>query len=178
LQLLKAEAAQEQQAQAAKLAQMKADAADRMAAMQSEAVQTAGEVRAFLNPVLCLCVCCVYERRQRESTPVCSFFRPSCAQKTSLTNESEGSFPSNRRISAHVRVVVLGVQRRAVFWAEQHGSFVGAPALQACAPRNGSHQHRRAAEWGVVHVAAQRGSGSVFLFSVVSVGGCLSLVGL
>jgi len=29
------------------------------------------------------------------------------------------SSPSNRRISAHVRVVVLGVLKRAVFWAEQ-----------------------------------------------------------
>jgi len=57
---------------------------------------------------------------------VCTFFRPSCVQKTRLTNEGEVSSPSNRRISAHVRVVVLGVLRRAVFWAEKYGSFVGA----------------------------------------------------
>ena len=62
---------------------------------------------------------------------MCTFFRPSCVQKTRLTNESEMSSPSNRRISAYVRVVVLGVLRRAVFWAEKLGSFVGAPALQA-----------------------------------------------
>ena len=41
-----------------------------------------------------------------------------------LTNESEGSSPSNRRISAHVRVVVLGVLRRAecvcVFHSSPH----------------------------------------------------------
>ena len=43
-----------------------------------------------------LCGCM---RDIKESTPVCTFFRPSCAQKTSLTNESEVSFPSNRRIS-------------------------------------------------------------------------------
>ena len=44
----------------------------------------------------------VYERRQKISTqpPVCTFFRPSCVQKTRLTNESEVSSPSNRRISA------------------------------------------------------------------------------
>ena len=59
----------------------------------------------------------VYERRQKISTLVCTFFRPSCVQTTRLTNESEVSFPSNRRISAYVRVVVLGVLRRAVFWA-------------------------------------------------------------
>ena len=41
-------------------------------------------------------------------------------------------FPSNRRISACVRVVVLGVLRRAVFWALKRGSFVGAFAHQAC----------------------------------------------
>jgi len=33
-------------------------------------------------------------------TRVHSFFRPSCVQTTSLTNESEVSFPSDRRISA------------------------------------------------------------------------------
>jgi len=49
------------------------------------------------------------------STLVCTFFRPSCVQKTRLTNESEVSSPSNRRIIAYVRVVVLGVLRRAVF---------------------------------------------------------------
>ena len=59
----------------------------------------------------------VYERRQRRAHPVCTFFRPSCVQKTSLTNESEVSSPSNRRISAYVWVVVLGVLRRAVSWA-------------------------------------------------------------
>jgi len=53
---------------------------------------------------------------------VCTFFRPSCVQKARLTNDSEVSSPSNRRISAHVRVVVLGVLRRAVFWAEQSSS--------------------------------------------------------
>jgi len=35
---------------------------------------------------------------QDEYTPlVCTFFRPSCVQKTRLTNESEVSSPSNRR---------------------------------------------------------------------------------
>ena len=45
---------------------------------------------------------------------MCTFFRPSDMQKTRLTNESEVSCPRNRRISAYVRVVVLGVLRRAV----------------------------------------------------------------
>jgi len=36
----------------------------------------------------------------KKSTPLCSFFRPSCAQETRLTNESEVSSPSNRRFSA------------------------------------------------------------------------------
>ena len=34
-----------------------------------------------------------------------------------VTNESEASSLGSRRISAYVRVVVLGVLRRAVFWA-------------------------------------------------------------
>ena len=42
------------------------------------------------------------------------------------------SSPSNRRISAYVRVVVLGVLRRIVFWAEELGSFEGAFAHPAC----------------------------------------------
>ena len=33
---------------------------------------------------------------------MCTFFQPSCVQKTRLTNESEVSSPSNRRISAGV----------------------------------------------------------------------------
>ena len=49
---------------------------------------------------------------------VCTFLRPSCVQKTRLTNESEVISPSNRR-QCYVRVVVLGVLRRAVFWAEK-----------------------------------------------------------
>ena len=50
-------------------------------------------------------------------------------KKTQLTNESEVSFPSSRRIRAYVRVVVLGVleKRRAVVWAEKHGSSVALP---------------------------------------------------
>jgi len=32
----------------------------------------------------------------------------------------------------YVRVVMLGVLRRTVFWAEKHCSFVGAFAHQAC----------------------------------------------
>ena len=59
----------------------------------------------------------VYERRPRKAHPVCTFCRPSCVQRTRSTNESEVSSPSNTRISAYVRVVVLGVLRRAVFWA-------------------------------------------------------------
>jgi len=55
-----------------------------------------------------------------KNTPlVCTSLRPSCVQKTRLTNESEVSSPSNRLISAYVRVVVLGVLRRAVFWADK-----------------------------------------------------------
>ena len=49
--------------------------------------------------------------KDKYTPPVCTFFRPSCVQKTRLTNESEVSSPSNRRISACVRVVVWGVCR-------------------------------------------------------------------
>jgi len=47
---------------------------------------------------------------------VCIFFRhlPACKRGVVLTNESEVSLPSNRRSSAYVRVVVLGVLRRTV----------------------------------------------------------------
>ena len=62
---------------------------------------------------------------------MCTFSRPSCVHKPSLANESEVSSPSNRRGSAYVRVVVLGVPRRAVFWAEKLGSSAGASAFQA-----------------------------------------------
>ena len=47
--------------------------------------------------------------KDKYTPPVCTFFRPSCVQKTRLTNDSEVSSPSNRHISAYVRVVVLGV---------------------------------------------------------------------
>ena len=56
-------------------------------------------------------------------TRVHSFFRPSCVQKTRLTNESEVSDPSNRRISAHVRVVVLGVLRRVLSFGPENRLF-------------------------------------------------------
>ncbi len=63
---------------------------------------------------------------------MCTFFRPSCVQKTSLTNESDVSSPSDRGISAYVRVVVLGVLRRAVCWDGKKSALsVAAPALQA-----------------------------------------------
>ena len=55
----------------------------------------------------------------------------SCVRKTSWTNESEVSSPVTDVSVLYVRVVVLGVLRRAVFWAEKLGSSVGAPALQA-----------------------------------------------
>jgi len=56
---------------------------------------------------------CVCMRDVKESTPVCTFFRHSCVQKPpGWTDDSEVSFPSNRRISAYVRVEVLGVLRR------------------------------------------------------------------
>jgi len=44
---------------------------------------------------------------KEEHTLVLSFFRPSCVQKID-EREREVSSPSNRRISAYVRVVVLG----------------------------------------------------------------------
>jgi hypothetical protein len=40
-----------------------------------------------------------------------------CA-KDGFDKRERSEFPSNRRISAYVRVVVLGVLRRTVFWAE------------------------------------------------------------
>jgi len=71
--------------------------------------------RAHLPPSLR-----VYERMrhvQGKHTPCApSFGLPAC-KRPRLTNESEVSSPSNRRISAHVRVVVLGVLRRTAFWA-------------------------------------------------------------
>jgi len=37
--------------------------------------------------------------------------------KDPIDKRERSELPSNRRISAYVRVVVLGVLRRAVFWA-------------------------------------------------------------
>ena len=43
---------------------------------------------------------CVRDVKDKYTPLVCTFLRPSCVQKTRLTNESEVSSPSNRRISA------------------------------------------------------------------------------
>ena len=43
---------------------------------------------------------CMRDVKDKYTPLVCTFFRPSCVQKTRLTNESEVSSPSNRRISA------------------------------------------------------------------------------
>ena len=42
---------------------------------------------------------CMRDVKDKYTPLVCTFFRPSCVQKTRLTNESEVSSPSNRRIS-------------------------------------------------------------------------------
>ena len=52
---------------------------------------------------------CMRDVKDKYTPLVCTFFRPSCVQKTRLTNDSEVSSPSTRRVSAYVRVVVLGV---------------------------------------------------------------------
>ena len=64
-------------------------------------------------------------RDVKKGTPARTPFRPSCVPKKpwGLTNDSEVSSRGNRRISAHVRVVVLGVLRRTVFWAEKTWLF-------------------------------------------------------
>ena len=49
---------------------------------------------------LCSLVRCMRDVKDKYTPLVCTFFRPSCVQKTRLTNESEVSSPSNRRISA------------------------------------------------------------------------------
>ena len=43
---------------------------------------------------------CMRDVKDKYTPLVCTFLRPSCVQKTRLTNDSEVSFPSNRRISA------------------------------------------------------------------------------
>jgi len=49
---------------------------------------------------------------------VLSFGLPACKNPgRGLTNESEVSSRGNRRISAHVRVVLLGALRYTVLWA-------------------------------------------------------------
>ena len=54
----------------------------------------------------------------RQAHSARSSFRLSCVPKTrGLTSNSEVSSRGNRRISAYVRVVVLGVVKRTVFWA-------------------------------------------------------------
>ena len=61
---------------------------------------------------------CVCMRDIKKSTPARTPFRPCCVQKPrGRTNDSEVSSRGNRRISAYVRVVVLGILRRTVFWA-------------------------------------------------------------
>ena len=69
----------------------------------------------------------------KKSTPVCTFFRPSCVHKTRLTNESEVSSASNRRIGALCAGGGAGRPKAccAIFWAEKLRSSVGAPACQA-----------------------------------------------
>ena len=79
----------------------------------------------------------------KESTPVFLSFRPSCVQKPGLTNDSEVSSPSNRRISAYVRVVVLGVLTRAVFWAENSDvCWLGEARRCVCMPEEHTHPNQ------------------------------------
>ena len=68
---------------------------------------------------------------KRSSAPVCTFFRPSCVQKTRLTNESDVSSPSNRRISALCAGGGAGRPKACCPLGRKTGSSVGAPALQA-----------------------------------------------
>jgi len=64
--------------------------------------------------------------KDKYTPPVCTFLRPSCVQKTRLTNESEVSFPSNRRISA-----MLTQERGVVRVQVYHSSCLGFKPDQA-----------------------------------------------
>jgi len=67
-----------------------------------------------------------------ESTPVCTFCRPSCVQKPSSTNEIEVRSPSHRRISALCAGGGDGRPKaRTVFWAENSALPQAPSALQA-----------------------------------------------
>ena len=69
--------------------------------------------------IRCVCVCvCVYERRQEKHTCAYSLLAFLRAKTRGLrTNDSEVSSHGNRLVQCYVRVVVLGVLRRTVFWA-------------------------------------------------------------
>jgi len=59
----------------------------------------------------------VYERRQKEEHTLVLVLSAFLRAKYPIDKRERSELPSNRRISAYVRVVVLGVVRRAVFWA-------------------------------------------------------------
>ena len=80
---------------------------------------------------LCECECCVvWLETSKKSTPLCSFFRPSCVQKTSLTNESEVSSPVTD-LSALCAGGGAGRPKACCLLGRKNGSSVGAFALQA-----------------------------------------------
>jgi len=96
----------------------------------------------------------------KESTPVCTFFRPSCVQKTSLTNESEVSSPSDRRISASCAgggagcpkaCCLLGLKAR-LFRSRPH------PTQCVCDEATNTAIDRRA--WCAAFTAAEVGEGA------------------
>ena len=84
---------------------------------------TAGEFETSVcgksEGCVCVCVCvCMYVRRSRKAhLRVLPFGPPACKNSRGLTSDSEVSSRGNRRISAYVRVVVLGVLRLIVFGA-------------------------------------------------------------
>ena len=105
------------------------------------------------------CGGCRRDVKDKCTPPVCTFLRPSCVQKTRLTNDSEVSSPSIRRISAYVRVVVLGVLRRAVFWAENSALPKPPPPFR--------HLAGTVRPWSEMHTAKAAHAGGV-LFGVAA----------
>ena len=69
---------------------------------------------------VCVCVCvCVCMRDVKEEHTRVHVLSAFLRAKDEFDQRERSEFPSNRRISAYVRVVVLGVLRRTVFWAEK-----------------------------------------------------------
>ena len=80
--------------------------------------QCVGSRRGCDSVCVCVCVCVfVCMRDVKEEHTLVLVLSAFLRAKDEFDQRERSEFPSNRRISAYVRVVVLGVLRRAVFWA-------------------------------------------------------------